>query len=136
MRQKGVGETGIGVFVDKPENVREVGGKIPSQLDGVRVLVREIPVWCLSVRLGKDIDKDCANCAVTLELEAHSCEKEFETKAQCELGAAKYVQDWYVDADKNGEVVVLAPTAECWELMDPTPSHWDPTTEKAVPDNQ
>jgi len=136
MRLKGVGETGIGVFVDKPENVREVGGKVPSQLDGVRVLVREIPVWCLSVRLGKDIAKDCANCAVTLELEAHSCEKEFKTKAQCELGAAKYVRDWYVDADKNGDVVVLAPTAECWELTDPTPSHWDPITEKAAPDNQ
>jgi hypothetical protein len=49
-----------------------------------------------------------------MELEADSCEKEFETKAQCESGAAKYVQDWYVDADKNGDVVTMAPTGECY----------------------
>ena len=140
--QKGVGETGIGVFVDKSENVREVLGKVPPQLDGVRVIVREIPlvVWCLSVGLGKDVAKDCSECAVTLELEGHSCEKEFKTKAQCVLGAAKYVQDWYADADKNGDVVVLAPTAHCWENTDPTSSEWDPTwdptTEKVVPDNR
>jgi hypothetical protein len=129
---------GIGVFVDKSENVREVAGKVPPQLDGVRDFVRAIPVviWCLSVSEGKNVAKDCSECAVTLEYEAHSCEKEFKTKAQCELGAAKYVQDWYVDADKNGDVVVLAPTADCWENTDPTPSHWDPTTEKAVPDNR
>ena len=108
---------GIGVFVDKSENVREVAGKVPPQLDGVSDFVRAAPVvvWCLSVGLGKDVAKDCSECAVTLELEGHSCEKEFKTKAQCELGATKYVRDWYVDADKNGEVVVLAPTAHCWE---------------------
>ena len=108
---------GIGVFVDKSENVREVAGKVPPQLDGVSDFVRAAPVviWCLSVGLGKDVAKDCSECAVTLELEGHSCEKEFKTKAQCVLGAAKYVQDWYVDADKNGDVVVLAPTAHCWE---------------------
>ncbi len=50
MRRKGVGETGIGVFVDKPENVREVGAKVPPRLDGVRVLVREIPVLVVSRR--------------------------------------------------------------------------------------
>jgi hypothetical protein len=120
--QKGVGETGIGVFVDKSENVREVASKVPPRLDGVLVLVREIPavVWCLSVSLGKDVAKDCSECAVTLELEAHSCEKEFKTKAQCVLSAAKYVHDWYADADKNGDMVVLAPTADCWENTDPT----------------
>ena len=109
---------GIGVFVDKSENVREVAGKVPPQLDGVRDFVRAAPVgiWCLSVSLGKDVAKDCSECAITLESgEAHTCEKEFKTKAQCELGAIKYVQDWYVDADKNGDVVVLAPTAHCWE---------------------
>jgi hypothetical protein len=129
---------GIGVFVDKSENVREVEGKVPPQLDGVGDFVRAAPVvvWCLSVGEGKNVAKDCSDCAVTLELEGHSCEKEFKTKAQCESGAAKYVRDWYVDADKNGDVVVLDPTAECWENTDPTPSHRDPTTEKVVPDNQ
>ena len=129
----------IGVFVDKSENVREVGGKVPPQLDGVRVLVRPAPVtvWCLSVRLGEKVAKDCSKwCASTLELVAHSCEKEFKTKAQCELGAAKYVQDWNADADKNGDVVAEAPTTHCWEGINPTNSHWDPITEKTVPNNQ
>jgi hypothetical protein len=141
----------IGIFVDKSENVREVEGKVPTQLDGVGdfVDVSPVVVWCLSVSLGKDVAKkcsrclegkevakDCSGCAVTLELEAHSCEKEFKTKARCESGAAKYVRDWYVDADKNGDVVAEAPTAHCWEAINPTNSHWDPITEKAVPDNQ
>ena len=121
--QKGVGETGIVVFVDKSENVREVEGKVPPQLDGVRVVVGAAPVvvWCLSVSEGE---------------EAHTCEKEFKTTAQCESGAVKYVRDWYVDADKNGDEVGPAPTAYCWKITDPIPSHWDPITEKAVPDNQ
>jgi len=148
----------IGIFVDKSENVREVEGKVPPQLDGVSdfVDVSPVVVWCLSVSLGKDVDKkcskclegkevakdgkeiaeDCSDCAITLELEAHSCEKEFKTKARCESGAVKYVKDWYVDADKNGDMVVFAPKAHCWEAINPTNSHWDPVTEKAVPDNQ
>ena len=140
-RPKAVVETWIGVFVDKSENVREVYGKVPPRLDGVLVLVREIPVlvWCLSVAEGSDCSKDSPNC-VTLEGEAHSCEKEFKTQAQCELGAAKYVHDSYVDADKNGDVVVIAPKVYCWENTDPTSSQWDPTwdptTEKAVPYKQ
>jgi hypothetical protein len=136
--QKGVGETGIVVFVDKSQNVREVEGKVPPQLDGVRVVVGAAPVvvWCLSVSEGTDIPKDCPNCAISGEGEAHSCEKEFKTKGQCLSGAGKYVRDWYVDADKNGDVVVDAPTAHCWKITDPIPSHWDPITEKAVPDNQ
>ena len=119
---------GIGVFVDKSKNVSEVAGKVPSQLDGVRDFVTAAPklVWCLSVGEGKDIPKDCPNCAVTLELEGHSCEKEFKTKAQCESGVGKYVRDWYVDADKNGDVVVLAPTASCWERTDPYTSALEP----------
>jgi hypothetical protein len=136
---------GIGVFVDKSENVREVEGKVPPQLDGVRVVVGAAPklVWCLSVlegnnvskecseclsvRLGKEVAKDCSKwCASTLEEEGHSCEKEFKTKAQCESGATKYVKDWYVDADKNGEVVGIEPTTHCWELTDPYTSALEP----------
>jgi hypothetical protein len=37
--EKGTGVTGIRVWVDKPENVREVQGRVPSQLDGVPVVV-------------------------------------------------------------------------------------------------
>jgi hypothetical protein len=124
----------VGIYVDESKNVREVTGGVPSQLDGVRVFARPIPfvIWCLSVSLGTNVAKECSEClsvrsgrevgkdcskwcAVTLENEAHSCEKEFKTEAQCESGAVKYVQDWYVDADKNGDVVVSAPTTECVE---------------------
>jgi hypothetical protein len=28
--------------------------------------------------------------------------------------------NWYVDGEKNGDVVVLAPTAECWKKTHPT----------------
>src|SRR5271156_5507454 len=120
---KRVVKVGIRVWVDQPNNVREVERKVPSQLDGLPVVV-EVVGWCLSVRLGKEVPKGCrdgrrpaSECATTLELEAHTCEKEFETKAQCESGADKYVQDWYVDAEKNGDVVVMAPTGECYGLV-------------------
>ena len=125
---------GIRVWVFKPNNVREVERKVPSQLDGVRVVV-EVVVWCLSVSEGTDCPKD-SPCVIAGEGEAHSCEKEFKTKARCESGAAKYVKDWYVDADKNGDVVIVSPEAHCWEVINPIKSHWDPITEKAVPDNQ
>ena len=145
---KRVVEGGIRVWIDQPNNVREVERKVPSQLDGVRVVV-EVVVWCLSVSEGKEVPKhcskclggkivaeDCSDCATTMELEAHSCEKEFKTKARCESGAVKYVNDWYVDADNNGDVVVFAPEAHCWECTNPINAHWDPITEKAVPDKQ
>lgn len=76
-------------------------------------------VWCLGVRLGKEIPKKCPNCGFTLEIEAHSCEEKFETKAKCELGADKYVQDYYVKADKRDDLVVFPPTAECHEIEHP-----------------
>ena len=152
---KRVVEGGIRVWVYQPNNVREVERKVPSQLDGLRVVV-EVVVWCLSVSEGKEVPKhcskclegkevakdgkevaeDCSDCAVTLELTAHSCEKEFKTKARCESGAVEYVKDWYVDADKNGDMVVFAPEAHCWECTNPINAHWDPITEKAVPDKQ
>jgi hypothetical protein len=40
---KGIGETGIRVWVDEPQNVREVEGKVPSQLSGVPVVVEANP---------------------------------------------------------------------------------------------
>jgi hypothetical protein len=41
--EKGIGVTGIRVWIDKPENVREVEGQVPSQLSGVPVLVEANP---------------------------------------------------------------------------------------------
>lgn len=40
---KGIGETVIRVWVDEPENVREVEGQVPSQLGGVPVVVEANP---------------------------------------------------------------------------------------------
>ena len=40
---KGIGETGIRVWVDEPQNVREVEGHVPSQLSGVPVLIEANP---------------------------------------------------------------------------------------------
>jgi hypothetical protein len=125
--------------------VSEVAGKVPSQLDGVRDFVTAAPklFWCLSVSEGNNVSKECDEClsdrsrktvakdcskwcASAWEEEAHSCEKEFKTKVQCESGATKYVHDWYVDADKNGEVVGIAPTTDCWEITDPHTSALEP----------
>ena len=41
--EKGIGETGVRVWVDEPENVREVEGQVPSQLSGVPVVVEANP---------------------------------------------------------------------------------------------
>jgi len=41
--KRGIGETGIRVWVDRPENVREVEGQVPSQLAGVPVVVAANP---------------------------------------------------------------------------------------------
>jgi len=40
---RGIGETGIRVWVDEPQNVREVEGHVPSQLSGVPVLIEANP---------------------------------------------------------------------------------------------
>jgi hypothetical protein len=45
--RKGIGVTGIRVWVDKAENVREVEGQVPSQLSGVPVVVEANPTWRL-----------------------------------------------------------------------------------------
>lgn len=39
---------GIRVWVDQPNNVREVEHKVPSQLDGLQVVV-DVVGWCMSV---------------------------------------------------------------------------------------
>ena len=47
--EKGIGETGVRVWVDDPQNVREVEGQVPSRLSGVPVVVEANPtdtvVW-------------------------------------------------------------------------------------------
>src|SRR5271156_2485089 len=47
---KRVVKVGIRVWVDQPNNVREVERKVPSQLVGLPVVV-EVVAWCLSVSL-------------------------------------------------------------------------------------
>jgi hypothetical protein len=46
----GVGKTGICVWVDEPKNVRWVERWVPSQLDGVSVVVEANPEGSLSTR--------------------------------------------------------------------------------------
>ena len=58
---KRVIEGGIRVWVYRPNNVREVERKVPSQLDGLRVVV-EVVVWCLSASEGKEVSKHCSKC--------------------------------------------------------------------------
>jgi hypothetical protein len=41
--KKGIGETGVRVWVDDPQNVREVEGQVPSRLSGVPVGVEANP---------------------------------------------------------------------------------------------
>src|SRR5258708_2341588 len=43
--RRGIGETGIRVWVDEPQNVREVEGQVPSQLSGVPVVVEANPTF-------------------------------------------------------------------------------------------
>ena len=40
---RGIGETGVRVWVDEPQNVREVEGHVPSQLSGVPVVIEANP---------------------------------------------------------------------------------------------
>jgi len=71
--------------------------------------------WCLAVTLGKQVDKGCSECAFSLELEAISCVEKFKTETECRFGGYKYVQDYYVKADKSGGLVVVPPVAKCYE---------------------
>ena len=71
--------------------------------------------WCLAVTLGKQVDKGCSECAFSLELEAISCVEKFKTETECRFGGYKYVQDYYVKAEKYGSLVVVPPVANCHE---------------------
>ena len=50
----------------------------------------------LGITLGKMVEKDCLNCAFSLEIEAMRGVEKFKTETQCRLGGDKYVQDYYV----------------------------------------
>ena len=71
--------------------------------------------WCLGVTLGKTVPKGCSNCAFSLELEAISCVEKFKTETECRFGGYKYVQDYYVKAEKADSLVVVPPEAKCEE---------------------
>ncbi len=72
--------------------------------------------WCLAITLGKQVDKGCSICAFSLEFEAISCVEKFKTETECRFGGYKYVQDYYVKADKSGGLVVVPPVPKCYEL--------------------
>ena len=69
--------------------------------------------WCLGITLGKLVPKNCPNCFYLLDIEAAGCVQKFETEAQCKIALDKWVQDYYVKADKSGELVVVPPGATC-----------------------
>ena len=72
--------------------------------------------WCLGVTVGKAMPKGCSHCGVTMEIEQHDCVRKFKTEARCRVAADEYVQDYYVKADKSGELVVESPAARCTEV--------------------
>jgi hypothetical protein len=80
------------------------------------VYIDDLVVWCLSGTFGKEVPKGCSGCFYTLEIRGFGCVTEFKTEAQCKLGADKYVQDYYVEADKRGDLVVVPPEAKCSEI--------------------
>ena len=71
--------------------------------------------WCLAVQLGKLVDKGCSVCAFSQEIEAISCVEKFKTETECRFGGYKYVQDYYVKADRRGDLVVVPPVPNCYE---------------------
>jgi hypothetical protein len=81
----------------------------------------DLVVWCLNVVEGKELPKhckdckDCKDCVYDLVARGHGCEK-FKTEGQCRLAADKYVQDYYVSADKRGLFVAVAPVVRCTEI--------------------
>ena len=83
------------------------------------VYVDDLVTWCLGVALGKEVPKGCSNCAVTLELVGLGCVKEFKKKGECTLAADEYIQDYYVKADKRGDLVIFPPDVACSQLGPP-----------------
>ena len=41
--------------------------------------------------------------------------EKFKTETECRFGGYKYVQDYYVKAEKYGSLVVVPPVANCYE---------------------
>ena len=80
------------------------------------VYIDDLVVWCLSGTFGKEVPKGCSGCFYTLEIRGFGCVTEFKTEAQCKLGADKYIQDYYVEADKRRDLVVVPPEAKCSEI--------------------
>ena len=71
--------------------------------------------WCLGVTLGKVVPKGCTTCAFPQEFDGESCVEKFKTETECRFGGYKYVQDYYVKADKRGDLIVVPPVPQCNE---------------------
>jgi hypothetical protein len=41
--------------------------------------------------------------------------EKFKTETECRFGGYKYIQDYYVKADKRGDLVVVPPVPKCYE---------------------
>ena len=66
-------------------------------------------VWCLSVRGGGTVPKDCANCGIGYgDYLTVVCV--FKTKADCEAARDNAVRDFHANAEKNGERVASPPS--------------------------
>jgi len=72
-------------------------------------------VWCLSFENGRKVPKDCPNCGFDLAMHvSQGCV--FKTKAECEAAEAKFVPDFYENAEKNEERVASPPSRpSCFE---------------------
>jgi hypothetical protein len=61
------------------------------------------------------VPKGCSNCGVPLDIEAESRVEKFKTETECRLGRYRYVQHYYVKADRGGDLVVVPPVPTCHE---------------------
>jgi hypothetical protein len=77
--------------------------------------------WVLSIPdVGLTVPKDLRGCTSTLQEEAMGISplpSGFETKAECEAFEAKWVHDFYANAEENGERVCRPPATRCHETL-------------------
>jgi len=77
--------------------------------------------WALLISYaGQTAPKDHPGCISTLQEEAMGISplpSGFATKAECEAFEAKWVHDFYADAEKNDERVCRPPVTRCSESI-------------------
>jgi len=77
--------------------------------------------WALLISYaGQTAPKDHPGCISTLqeeEMGVSPLPSGFATKAECEAFEAKWVHDFYANAEKNGEQVCRPPRTQCIESI-------------------